>query len=187
MRASASAAGRRTSPARKGAAKPPAVGLSSGSHTNRPRRRTCDESALARPSTGLRALAMLRDLARPHLHGSVIRSRRAIMVGSSRKVGQRGARQMRTVPSALAEAMRLPSGKNATPDTWAAWPSYLRNSLPVVASQTRTVLWGYQAPETRRLLSGEHATQMAEALMYVSNLPVSTSQLCSATSPVADS
>ena len=30
---------------------------------------------------------------------------------------QRGIRQMRAVPSALAEAMRLPSGKNATPDT----------------------------------------------------------------------
>src|ERR1700726_4495073 len=56
------------------------------------------------------------------------------------KRGQRGARQMRAVPSRLAEAMRLPSGKNATRCTAPVWPSYVRSSLPVAASQTRTVL-----------------------------------------------
>src|SRR5205823_68876 len=38
------------------------------------------------------------------------------------KSGQRGARQMRAVPSPLAEAMRLPSGKNATLVTIPVWP-----------------------------------------------------------------
>src|SRR4051794_6774094 len=74
--------------------------------------------------------------------------------------GQRGARQTRAVPSWLAEAMRLPSGKNVTEITGALWPSYLCNSLPVAASQTRTV--GSPQPlETRRLPSGETARQVA--------------------------
>src|ERR1019366_7357404 len=67
------------------------------------------------------------------------------------KRGQRGARQMRTEWSWLAEAMRLPSGKCATLITRPVWPSYLRNSFPVAASQTRTV--ASSPPETMRLPS----------------------------------
>src|SRR5439155_15457194 len=70
------------------------------------------------------------------------------------KRGQRGARQMRAVPSWLAEAMRLPSGKKATLNPSPAWPSYRRTSLPVSTSQTRTPP---SPPETMRFPSGDHA------------------------------
>lgn len=57
------------------------------------------------------------------------------MVGSTHGV----ASQIFTVPSRLAEAMRWPSGLNATRQTVLVWPRRVRASRPVVASQTFTV------------------------------------------------
>ena len=67
------------------------------------------------------------------------------------------ASHTRTVLSPLPEAMRLPSGLNATLDTApvcpvSGWPT----GWPVAASQTRTVL--SSLPEAIRLPSGLNAT-----------------------------
>ena len=66
---------------------------------------------------------------------------------------------MRAAPSQLVAAMRLPSGKNATLMTWVPCPGYLRNSLPLSASQRRTA--SSSPPETMRLPSGENAARRA--------------------------
>ncbi|WP_343424543.1 hypothetical protein [Candidatus Amarolinea dominans] len=47
--------------------------------------------------------------------------------------------QMRTLPSSLAETMRLPSGLYAADLTPAVWPSSVASSAPVSPSQMRTL------------------------------------------------
>ena len=49
------------------------------------------------------------------------------------------ASQTLTVWSSLADAMRLPSGLNATPETNPVWPLSVNLSRPLAASQTLTV------------------------------------------------
>src|SRR5207248_2257471 len=97
--------------------------------------------------------------------------------------GQRGARQMRAVPSRLMEAMRLPSGKNATFQTVAVWSSYLRNSLPVVASSARTIgstdtaLVLFLVSVTMSLPLGERAQRVTfDTGIGLHSSPVATSQ-----------
>ncbi len=88
------------------------------------------------------------------------------------------ARMTRAAPSQLVKAMRLPSGKNATPLTVVKGPSYLRTSLPLWASQTRTT--PSSPPETIRLPSGEKAAHLADGLwawIRFRSLPDATSQI----------
>src|SRR5947209_1952949 len=49
------------------------------------------------------------------------------------------ASQIRTVPSAPAEARMSPSGLNATPRTARAWPLKVSTSSPLATSQSLTV------------------------------------------------
>jgi len=46
---------------------------------------------------------------------------------------------MRTLPSMLALARRLPSGLKLTPNTASLWPRSTARTPPVTAFQTRTV------------------------------------------------
>src|SRR5262245_52433365 len=81
-----------------------------------------------------------------------------------------------TVPSSLAEAMRLPSGLNATLSTQPVCPLRVSASNPIRASHTFTVL--SSLPDTMRVPSAENATLVTPPvcpLMVSSSCPVCAS------------
>src|SRR5439155_19935292 len=73
--------------------------------------------------------------------------------------------QILTVVSRPAEASCLPSGRNATANTGAAWPSRRRTSLPVARSQTliSPILFGSELAEATCLPSGPNATPKTQS------------------------
>ena len=73
----------------------------------------------------------------------------------------------RIAPSSPPDAACRPSGRIATAVTWPAWPWNDHNSLPVAASQTRTVL--SSLPEARSFPPGPaaRALTLAECPVYV--------------------
>ena len=97
------------------------------------------------------------------------------------------ASQTLTVPSTLAEAMRVPSGLNATPKTQLACPLSVSTSSPVAASQTFTDL--SSLAEAMREPSGLNATPWTKLVCPVSvrtSCPVATSQTFTVVSWLAE-
>src|SRR5262249_7107532 len=68
-----------------------------------------------------------------------------------------------TVPSQLAEAIRLPSRLQATPLISAVWPRMVSSSRPVVASHIRTM--ASLPTEARRIPSALNSTRQTASLL----------------------
>ena len=73
------------------------------------------------------------------------------------------ASQSLIVLSPLPDAMRAPSGENATDITASEWPSKVRSRRPLAASQSLIVL--SSLPDAMRAPSGENATEFTSSLM----------------------